>query len=503
MDNKNLKYFLLIAIIPIISILFIFGYGVFYVKKEIHFAKKELIGLYQIYHIQYVIFNIQKIRGLSNIDNKNQKTINAINMLKEDTNQYIDKNLLNSDLGIYNEVVRKNFLTILSSIKNRDVKNLDFNQFSKIVENSTLLIGHISNYSNLSLDSKLKSYIMINSIISILPSTIEYTGQIRGISSSIVNNTLSKDKRDKILIQLSKIYENQKKLEENMNILKETENFTDIMTIYNDVKIAKNNIIEFTNNEILKKQKIMLNPNDIFAFSSNNTDHIVHLYTSIAEELGQTLKRRISEKKNIVIYLILIGIFSCIFIAYINRLFYTKNRKFIQKIEELTIKDAMTSLYNRRHFDKEFEKQLKIQKRAKENLIFIILDVDFFKQYNDTYGHHAGDKALISIANTLKTSLNRASDMAFRIGGEEFGILCSNMDEPKALKFANQIKQYVEDIKIIHEKNSTSQYITISLGLIIVEPSCDCSVDDLYKAADTALYDAKDNGRNRVSVGIC
>jgi diguanylate cyclase (GGDEF)-like protein len=77
------------------------------------------------------------------------------------------------------------------------------------------------------------------------------------------------------------------------------------------------------------------------------------------------------------------------------------------------------------------------------------------------------------------------------------------MDEPKALKFANQIKQYVEDIKIIHEKNSTSQYITISLGLIIVEPSCDCSVDDLYKAADTALYDAKDNGRNRVSVGIC
>ena len=502
-NSKNLKYFLLIVIIPILGIIFMFSYGVLYVKSEINFAKKELLGLSQIYHLQYVILNVQKIRGLSNIKENNNKTINTITRLKKDINNYINQYLSNTNLAIYNSSVRKNFHMLLNSIQNRDLENLNFDQLSTIVDQSIILIGHVLNYSNLALDSKLKSYIMINSLISVLPNIVEYNGQIRGISSSIVNHTLTKSKRNEILIQLAKAEEHFKELESNIFMLKQFDDFTDIVTLYTNVKIAEKNIIEFTNNEILNKKRVMLNPNDIFTFTSNNTDEIVNLYVAIAKELKIILKSRIKQKERIILYLVFFGFASCIFILYINRLFYKKNEDYIKIIEELTIKDSMTSLYNRRHFDIEFEKQINIQKRAKENLIFIILDVDFFKLYNDTYGHHAGDNALISVAKTLKLSLQRASDMAFRLGGEEFGTLCSNMDEYKTLKLANKIRQNIEDLKIEHSKNKVSSYVTISLGIIVIEPNCDCTVDALYKAADSALYEAKNSGRNSVSIGIC
>ena len=207
-------------------------------------------------------------------------------------------------------------------------------------------------------------------------------------------------------------------------------------------------------------------------------------------------KERVEKSKQLSIYIVLAGLASIFFIIYINMAYY-KNKKFIDKIEELTITDAMTSLYNRRYFDETFDISLKIQQRTKQTLVFIIMDIDFFKKYNDTYGHQAGDAAIKIVAKNLKNSLNRANDMAFRLGGEEFGVLCTGLDAFQAFDFANSIRKKIENEKVEHKKNNASKYLTVSMGLIVVGPS---NINDIYKCADKALYKAKENGRNQVVI---
>lgn len=160
----------------------------------------------------------------------------------------------------------------------------------------------------------------------------------------------------------------------------------------------------------------------------------------------------------------------------------------------------MTSLYNRRYFDEIFDNFLKIQQRTKQIAVFIILDIDYFKQYNDTYGHLAGDEAIKMVAKHLKNSLKRAGDMVFRLGGEEFGILYTEQSRSQALSFAESIRKKIEDEKIEHNQSYISEYLSVSIGVIIIEPEVANNITDIYRYADKALYRAKEDGRNRVVI---
>jgi diguanylate cyclase (GGDEF)-like protein/PAS domain S-box-containing protein len=170
-----------------------------------------------------------------------------------------------------------------------------------------------------------------------------------------------------------------------------------------------------------------------------------------------------------------------------------------KKIEEIAITDGLTSLFNRRHFDAIFPQQLAIAKRSKKLLAFVLIDIDHFKQYNDTYGHQEGDVTLKLVATALKKTLNRTNDYTFRLGGEEFGLLYHIEHEEDGLTIANQAKVNVENLKIEHTGNSASKYVTISSGLYIIDLNDHSTLDDIYKKADDALYSAKQNGRNQVS----
>lgn len=169
--------------------------------------------------------------------------------------------------------------------------------------------------------------------------------------------------------------------------------------------------------------------------------------------------------------------------------------------EKLSITDPLTKLYNRRHFNDILTREINRATREKVRLSFIILDIDYFKKYNDANGHKAGDEALIAVTNTLKSLLNRGSDFAFRLGGEEFGIIFSRSDESKSLAFAEKIRKSIEDLKIIHSGSQVSKFLTVSLGLLVVD-FAEVSIDEngFYTMADDALYSAKDGGRNRVFV---
>jgi len=174
-----------------------------------------------------------------------------------------------------------------------------------------------------------------------------------------------------------------------------------------------------------------------------------------------------------------------------------------KKIEEMSITDGMTGIFNRRHFNELVGKLLSSSKRNKKHFAFILLDVDCFKQYNDTYGHIKGDEALINIANIMKNIFKRGDDYCFRLGGEEFGVIFIDVEPKKALQLSNSLKEAIEALQIEHKNNTASAYITVSIGLV-VKSSDDTSTDGkIYKEADTLLYQAKNSGRNRVCSNVC
>jgi len=169
-----------------------------------------------------------------------------------------------------------------------------------------------------------------------------------------------------------------------------------------------------------------------------------------------------------------------------------------QSKERIILTDGMTSLYNKSYFDETFERQYLIQRRNDLSFTLMIIDIDYFKQFNDYYGHLAGDKALIRVAKRLKKSLKRPTDMAFRIGGEEFAVLCSGMEKDKAFSFADNLRKSIEELEIEHQESSISNHITVSIGLYTVPAQNISSAEQIYKYADDALYTAKAQGRNQV-----
>jgi len=167
-------------------------------------------------------------------------------------------------------------------------------------------------------------------------------------------------------------------------------------------------------------------------------------------------------------------------------------------LEELSIRDELTKLYNRRYFNQVLSNELNRASRDKKMLSFMMIDVDHFKLYNDTYGHQEGDVVLSKIGETLNGFTKRADDFAFRIGGEEFGILFSLTNKNDILSFAQDIKKAIKDLKIPHCKNSASSVVTISAELITIQSDKFISQNDVYKKADKLLYNAKENGRNNI-----
>ncbi|MFP4332299.1 MAG: diguanylate cyclase [Campylobacterales bacterium] len=186
-----------------------------------------------------------------------------------------------------------------------------------------------------------------------------------------------------------------------------------------------------------------------------------------------------------------------------NNLLLQKGRelKLANKLlKDLSIKDTLTGIYNRRYFELLYEGELKKSRRDGKFFCFVMIDIDHFKQYNDTYGHGRGDDVLKDVAKRLESNLKRPSDYIFRLGGEEFGAMFSGLSKSQSIKFANQILKSIEALRIEHTGNSASMYVTLSMGLVIVSPSSSLEPYRIIEVADDALYKAKEGGRNRVVV---
>ncbi len=173
-------------------------------------------------------------------------------------------------------------------------------------------------------------------------------------------------------------------------------------------------------------------------------------------------------------------------------------KKQLKFFEQLSITDPLTSLYNRRFLKEIFPRQFFSAKRNDKLFAFFILDLDYFKQYNDTYGHQKGDWAIEQTANILKEHLRRSSDYTFRLGGEEFAAIIIEDDTDSINNRISTILQAVADQKIEHKSSNVKSVLTCSIGACILEDDSEYDLEDFYSLADEALYRAKDNGRNQV-----
>jgi diguanylate cyclase (GGDEF)-like protein len=169
------------------------------------------------------------------------------------------------------------------------------------------------------------------------------------------------------------------------------------------------------------------------------------------------------------------------------------------QLEALSRTDALTGLANRRHFDAVTQTEFLRAQRTGQPLCLLLCDIDFFKRYNDRYGHAAGDICLRIVANAMRDSLGRAGDLLARIGGEEFAILLPATAEPQARTLADRLCRTVETLRIEHEAAEGVSHVTLSIGVAQLDPTADAGFGLLFRHADQALYLAKGRGRNQVA----
>src|SRR5262245_24604180 len=171
-----------------------------------------------------------------------------------------------------------------------------------------------------------------------------------------------------------------------------------------------------------------------------------------------------------------------------------------QKLERLSFLDGLTNIPNRRRFDDFLEREWRRALRDATPVSVILTDIDFFKKYNDTYGHEAGDDILKKVAGALAITLNRPADLVARYGGEEFVVVLPGTESDGAALLAERLRTAVAGLEIAHAGSQVGSHVTISLGVATVVPERGTAPDALVAAADQALYQAKHDGRNRVRV---
>ena len=169
-------------------------------------------------------------------------------------------------------------------------------------------------------------------------------------------------------------------------------------------------------------------------------------------------------------------------------------------LQRLMNSDGLTGLSNRRHFDEYLELEWRRAMREQSQLSLLMIDVDYFKTYNDTFGHLEGDEALRKVATAIREASSRPSDLPARYGGEEFVLVLPNTSPGGARLVAEKLRQTVEALKIPHIAPVEGASLTISIGLSTVTPQPNSHCRQLISAADKGLYLAKNNGRNQVGI---
>jgi diguanylate cyclase (GGDEF)-like protein len=177
----------------------------------------------------------------------------------------------------------------------------------------------------------------------------------------------------------------------------------------------------------------------------------------------------------------------------------------LERLNELlrqqAFEDSLTGLANRRQFTATLDREIRRARRQNGEISLLIADVDFFKRYNDTFGHQRGDECLQRVAQVLKTTFRRPDELPARYGGEEFAVILPNCGPDLAQTLAERLRSAMEEAGVVHPSSDVAPCITLSIGITSARAQADITPEALIQTADSALYLSKARGRNRVTAG--
>jgi diguanylate cyclase (GGDEF)-like protein len=224
----------------------------------------------------------------------------------------------------------------------------------------------------------------------------------------------------------------------------------------------------------------------------------------IIASLYQEIEMREAGFATIMLFLVNgIGATVCYHLEFAVRSSFLESRalgKIAKELGDLAQLDGLTGLHNRRSYDTFIDRIWRQSKREQAQLTILLIDIDHFKNYNDHYGHQTGDDALKAVASVIGASAKRPLDFAARYGGEEFVLALYGQGGDSGSVVAERIRKGIKDLAIPHVKSSTGDFLTASIGVAIIMPDADRSLDGAVQMADEALYQAKEEGRDRVLV---
>jgi diguanylate cyclase (GGDEF) domain len=261
--------------------------------------------------------------------------------------------------------------------------------------------------------------------------------------------------------------------------------------LYTEIRIFPSNVTIKDELKKLRYERMLVNERDLTAKVDQRTAELQRAMEEV-EQYSATLEQKVAER-------------TAELIMANNKLEKEiETRKDAEiKLEEanrellaLSITDKLTGIGNRRHFDTVLVAEWSRAQRTNNCLALFMGDVDWFKKYNDAYGHQAGDECLRLVSQVLKNNAKRETDVVARYGGEEFSILLPNTSADQAMSIAEKLIQGFHDLNLPHS-GSQFGYVTMSFGISVITPMADQDVGCLLKTADVALYSAKEKGRNQ------
>ena len=261
-------------------------------------------------------------------------------------------------------------------------------------------------------------------------------------------------------------------------------------------------IVEKINNQV--KKSFQKRNNQFYKYIIKQIDLLIQFEVSSAYKERKDFLIQ-SEKVNnylfynqiFIIASIIIFIFTIVLIIIKNN---NKMEHLVDKYKSDSITDGLTGLYNRKYFETILDETIIISKENNWSNAFVMMDIDFFKQFNDTYGHDAGDVALKTVSHVLDMIFNKEYDYAFRLGGEEFGIIIFNIERSTLEERLKKFQKTIASQKIKHEASKTS-FLTLSMGVVLIDKNIySLSKTDIYKLADKKLYQSKENGRDQYTL---
>ena len=261
-------------------------------------------------------------------------------------------------------------------------------------------------------------------------------------------------------------------------------------------------VVDTINDEIINSFKE--NKLHLFQNILKRVDFLIKYETQVAFKQRKAFLEEYDRMKNYLFFnVLLILIISFSIIVYIIVQVIKKDKQLTvlnKKYKMDSITDSMTKLHNRKYFDTIFDNMPFISNANNWKCAFIMIDIDYFKQYNDTYGHDMGDEALKKVANTLKNYFNKKYEFVFRLGGEEFGVILFDIDSHILENCLKDTNKKIVELQIEHKNSKILDVVSISMGAIIYEPNSYISANKLYKQADECLYESKQNGRNQYHI---